>query len=310
MRLRAVLLPLLFAALPAGLSAQAPDSLERMLQQRIAGSGATVGVYYLNLRSGDSVTIGADRVFHAASTMKVAVMIQVFRDADSGRISLDQRIAPINRFRSLVGDSMFSLDSTDDSERELYRRRPTDSVKVKDLVELMITKSSNFATDLLIDRVGADRVQATLHQLGIDSLRVLRGVEDDAAYRAGLNNTTTARALGQLFLVIAEGMAASPRSCAAMMDILAHQRFNQAIPAGLPPHTKVAHKTGDLTNLMHDGGIVYKDNRAAYLLVVLTRGKPIDQAATLIADLSRIVWNYLVPPPPPKPKMRDYPHDG
>ncbi len=299
MRSRALLLPLLLAALPARLTAQSPDSLERLLQQRIAASGATVGVYYLNLRSGDSVTIGADRVFHAASTMKVAVMIQVFRDVEAGRLSLDDRLAPANVFHSLIGDSVFQLDSTDDSERSLYRRRPDDSVKVRDLVDLMITRSSTFATDLLIGRVGAARVQATVRQLGIDSLKVLRGVEDDAAYRAGLNNTTTARALGHLLLAIAEAGAASPRSCGMMIDVLAHQRFNAGIPAGLPEHTRVAHKTGDLTNLFHDAAIVYKDNRPAFILVVLTRGISIERGEALVADISHAIWNFLYPPQAP-----------
>lgn len=274
------------------------DSLAQWLAQRIdSGSGATVGLYYADLSSGQVVAINADARFHAASTMKVPVMVQVFRDVDAGRLSLSQRIPVTNSFRSLVGDSAYALSATDDSDSSLYDR-VGQSVALEELVELMIQRSSNLATNILIQQVGAERVQQTMAELGVDSLRVLRGVEDGPAYRAGLNNTVTARALGQLFEAIADGRAASPVSCGRMLRVLLGQRFREGIPAGLPRRTKVAHKTGFITALYHDAGIVYQDDRPQFVLVVLTRGIPDPHAsAALVADLARYAWNATIAPP-------------
>ena len=215
-------------------AAQSLAGLRARALERIAATPAeAVGFYVRDLARPDSLLVGADTRFHAASTMKVAVLIQVFRDVDAGILRLDDRLPVTNSFRSIVDGSPFSVDSTDDSDSTLYRR-VGEVATARELVELMITVSSNLATNLLIDRVGPARAQATALVLGADSMVVLRGVEDGAAYRAGLNNTTTARALGALFAAIADGRAASPASCAAMLAVLRRQRFNEGIPTGLP----------------------------------------------------------------------------
>lgn len=295
MRFRAVpALALLAAAAP--LRAQ-DSSLSAQLERRIAAApGAVVGVYFRDLTAPDSAAAGADIRFHAASTMKVAVMVQVFRDIDEGRLSLRQRLPVITGFRSIVGDTAYELSMADDSDSSLYRRAG-EMATVRELLELMITVSSNLATNILIEQVGAARIMASLRDLGIDSMTVLRGVEDGPAYRAGRNNTTTARALGQLLAAIADGRAASPPSCGEMLKILLEQRFRSGIPAGLPRGTRVAHKTGWLISVNHDAAIVYVRNRPRYVLVVLTRGMAApEESDRLIADLTRIVHERLFPP--------------
>jgi beta-lactamase class A len=275
--------------------------LAARLEARIAQSGATVGLYYRDLARPESVTVGADVRFHAASTMKVPVMIQVFRDAEAGRLGLGEQITVANQFRSLADSSAYQLDKADDSDSSLYLH-VGQSMRVRDLVELMITVSSNLATNNLIERVGAARVNATLRGLGIDSVNVLRGVEDGVAFRAGLNNTLTARGLGQVMAAIADGRAAGAASCAEMIRVLLRQRFREGIPAGLPPGTRVAHKTGELTGHHHDAAIVFVGGRPRYVLVVLTRGiNERDQSSNLIADLARMIHERLVQPPPPPP---------
>ena len=123
---------------------------------------------------------------------------------------------------------------------------------------------------------------------------VLRGVEDGKAFRAGLNNTTTARDLQVLLEGIERGTAASRASCDYMRDVLLRQEFNGEIPAGLPAGTKVAHKTGSISGVLHDAAIVYPSGRRPYVLVVLTRGIPDDKVARpLIADISRIVYEHV-----------------
>lgn len=285
------LLALLAAAGATPVRGQTLDSLGAAIERRIVRTPArAVGVYFRDLGTGDTLLVNANVRFHAASTMKVPVMIQLFRDRDAGALSLDDSIPVTNTFRSIVDSSPYQLDKADDSDSTLYglvgRRR-----SIRQLIELMETVSSNLATNLLIDRVGAPRANATAHALGADSILVLRGVEDDKAYRAGMNNTTTARDLGVLFTALAQYRAASPAACREMLDILGRQHFTEGIPAGLPPGTRVAHKTGWVGGVVyHDAGIVYPAHGSPYVLVVLTGGIQEDSAAHhLVADLSRMV---------------------
>lgn len=288
---RAALLLAALAAIPVAARAQAADAFRSRLEARIAASGAAaVGVYFRDLARPDSLLIRAELRFHAASTMKIPVMIQVFRDADQGRLRLDDSIPVVNTFRSLADSSTYTLDPGDDSDSTLYRRAGARAT-IGELVELMITVSSNLATNILIDHVGAARAQSTARELGADSIAVLRGVEDGKAYRAGINNTTTARDLGVLLAAIAEGRAASPPSCSRMLGILERQHFNEGIPAGLPAGTPVAHKTGWFTGTHHDAALVFPPGHRGYVLVVLTRGiADQGESARLMADLSRMVF--------------------
>lgn len=269
-----------------------PEALQGALQQRIAQvKGASVAVAYQHLGDPqDRVFLEADRSFHAASTMKVPVMVEFFRQVDAGKLSLDQPIPLVNQFSSIVDGSPYALDATEDEDRALYERvgKP---VPARELVGRMITRSSNLATNTVISLVDAQRVTQTLRTLGARQMTVLRGVEDDKAYQKGLSNSATARDLATLLAAIEQGKAASASSTQAMRSILLAQELNDEIPAGLPPGTRVAHKTGQITAILHDAAIVYPSGQAPYILVVLTGGIPDDKVArALIVDLSRMVY--------------------
>lgn len=274
--------PAVFGCRPSG------PTLRTRVETLIEKSGSdTVAVYYRDLRKPDSLLVQPDRRFHAASTMKVPVMIQLFRDADAGRISLSDSVTVANTFHSLVDGSVYHLDPSDDSDSTLYLR-VGDRVPIDTLIEHMITVSSNLATNNLIALVDPTRVQATMRTLGADSIAVLRGVEDIKAFEAGMNNTTTARDLGVIFTAIAEDSAASPAACRQMEAILSRQEFNTGIPAGLPPGTRVAHKTGWITGIHHDASIVFGPAGPRYVLVILTQGiDSIAKSGRLMADITR-----------------------
>ena len=269
------------------------DSLRDRIAERVAATpGAIVGVSYIDLQTGERLSLNDDSVFHAASTMKVPVMIEVLRRSQQGAFTLDQPILIVNDFASLADGSRFKLDAADDSDSSLYGR-VGQRVPVSELMRLMITRSSNFATNELIELVGAAHVTAGARSLGATRLQVLRGVQDLKAFDAGLINTTTSRDLATLLVEIENGHALSPASSALMRDILLAQEFNDKIPAGLPPGTRVAHKTGEITAVSHDAAIVYPPGRKPYVLVVLTRGVQDGKiSATLIADISRLVWSH------------------
>ena len=272
---------------------QTPDTgLAARISARIAAAPASaVGVYFRDLTTKDSVLVNARLRFHAASTMKVPVMIQLFRDRDAHRLSLDDSIAVTNVFKSIVDSSPYELDKTDDSDSTLYLR-VGGRASIRELVELMETVSSNLATNLLIARVGAPQANATAHHLGADSILVLRGVEDGKAYRAGRNNTTTARDLGVLMAAIAQSRAASPAACREMLEILGRQHFKEGIPAGLPAGMQVYHKTGWIGKVVyHDAAIVELPGGRRYVLVVLTGGIEKDEDSyKVVSDISQMVY--------------------
>ena len=282
------------APVPVPVPAPAPAAFTQLraaIERRISAvPGAEVGVWLQDLRTGDTLAISAGTRFHAASTMKVPVMIELFRRHDAGDLRLDSTIVLRNAFKSIVDGSPFSLDAGDDSDSSLYAKTGQ-RVTLRELNERMITRSSNLATNAVIALLGAGRVEATARDLGATTMQVRRGVEDTKAFNAGLNNTTSARDLGVLMTALAEDKAASPASCEAMRTILRRQEFNDEIPAGLPPGTPVAHKTGWITATTHDAAIIYPPGRRPYVLVVLTRAIPGREVAqTLMADISREVW--------------------
>ena len=254
---------------------------------------ATVGVVFAEVGGGAAFSLNPDSVFHAASTMKVPVMIEYFRDIDAGRLTPDQELLLGTQFKSIVDGSPYSLDAGVDSDSSVFAR-VGQRVPLRWLVERMIVRSSNLATNTLIDVLDAKRVDATAKSLGTTAMKVLRGVEDGKAFQQGLNNQTSAHDLAVLLEAIETGRAASKESCRAMVDILARQEFNDEIPAGLPAGIRVAHKTGWITGVTHDAAIVYPPGRKPYVLVVLTKGIPDRPVAQkLIADISRLVWDAM-----------------
>lgn len=291
--------PLLAAALLVLSGGPAPQALtvadaKARIEQIIADSGAEVGVAYLPLTTQGTteprtILIEQEKVFHAASTMKVPVMIEAFRQAEEGRFSLDDPIAVTNTFKSIVDGSPYSMSVSEDSDGEVYKAIGK-TMTVRQLVTAAITVSSNLATNILIEKLGAGNVRKTVSRLGGDGMVVLRGVEDQKAFDKGLNNATTARALMALMAAIARGQAVSQAASRGMSDILRMQQFNDAIPAGLPADVPVGHKTGNITRIHHDAAIVYAEK--PYVLVVLTRGIAEQKtSAALIADISRVIYS-------------------
>jgi beta-lactamase class A len=214
-------------------------------------------------------------------------MIALFAQAREGRLRLDDPLPVRNSFASIVDGSPYELDAKDDSDPDVYQS-VGGSLPLRQLCEAMITKSSNLAANLLIEKLGVADIRRRVHRLGADGMQVLRGVEDGKAFRAGLVNTTTARGLMVLLEKIARGKAVGRAESREMVEILKRQRFNEAIPAGLPAGTPVAHKTGTITKVHHDAAIVYAPR--PYVLVVLVRGLEKEkESAALIAGITRVV---------------------
>ena len=264
------------------------------IEQLISASNAElVGVAVYDTETKQTLFINERSSFHAASTMKLPVMMEIFRRADRKKIPLNEPVEIKNKFYSIIDHSEYRLSRDDDSDQEIYGRIGQ-SMKVSELVERMITWSSNLATNLLIEKVKAENVTQMTRELGATDIQVLRGVEDPKAFEAGKNNTTTAYDLMLLLRLIAENKFLNRRACEKMIEILSAQRFNEGIPAGLPTATRVAHKTGNITKHNHDAGIVYAPGRKPYVIVVLTKGiAEQKRSGKLIADISRAVYQVM-----------------
>jgi beta-lactamase class A len=256
-----------------------------------ARPAAEVAVALVDLGTGDTLYRNGDAVYHAASTMKIPVMMEVLRSTGDGRLSLGQEILLVNQFRSIFDGSSYAIDEDTDT---LIYDHIGERFTVRELLRRMVVVSSNLATNALIALVGAEEVNAMAHSLGARNTNVLRGVQDLRAYEAGMNNTLTARDLAVLLAAVERGVAVSPSAAAYMRELLLAEEGNRRIRAGVPAGVPVASKTGDITAHWHDSAIVYPPGRAPYVLAVLTRGVVEESAGeALIADISRAVWEYL-----------------
>jgi len=274
-------------------SKKALKTLQSDIEKELSGKKGTFAVAFKDLKTGRHINIKDKETFHAASTMKTPVMIEVYKQAGEGKFSLNDSIELKNEFKSIVDGSSFSLDSTDDSEFELYKHIG-EKRTIAALLYQMIIVSSNFATNLIIQKVGAENVTQSMRELGAKDIQVLRGVEDNKAFEKGLINTTTAHDLALIFEKIAKGEAVSAEASQAMINILLDQKFNEIIPALLPPGVKVAHKTGSITHVHHDSGIVILPGGRKYVLVLLSKDwEDEKQTIQTMANISLLVYKYV-----------------
>src|SRR5438309_11289011 len=251
--------------LRADLASPLNEELERLNDQSKARA---IAVAVHDLESGWRFSLRADRWFHAASTIKVALLLAVFRAADESRLRLDDSLHVRNRFFSAADGSPFHLNRDSDAMPELYESIGR-TAKISALAEGMIASSSNLATNLLLDFVGVEYARNVLRDAQISGVELRRGVQDENAHEKGIDNEVTADGLLTLLCAV-RGDFLKQQSREEIIRILLAQRFNSMIPAGLPPHATVAHKTGEISTACHDAGIVYLPEREPYIVVILT----------------------------------------
>jgi beta-lactamase class A len=269
------------------------DQLKTQIGELLEKQKGQFAVAFKDLESGDSIMINAHETFHAASTMKTPVMVELFRQAAEKKFSLSDSILIKNEFLSIADGTKYQLSPDDDSELELYKhigeKRP-----INDLIYLMITKSSNLSTNLLIQLAGAEKVSETMTALGAGELKVLRGVEDDKAYQKGINNMVTADGLMVIFEKMAKGEIIGDTACQKMISILKDQQFKEIIPAQLPASIQVAHKTGWFKSVNHDSGIIFLPDGRKYVLVLLSKNVVKDEdAVKALANISGMIYQYM-----------------
>jgi beta-lactamase class A len=234
-------------------------------------SGATLGVSVYDYLSGIAWSFNGDRWFHPASVVKLGVLVALFHAIDQGRYPLNGRLLVRNRFLSAYDGSPYRVDPSRDGDGEVHAARGR-TMRLRELADHMIVKSSNLATNLLVDLLGADAIVASLRALGVEGVDMRRGVEDDRAFENGLSNRMTPNGALALLRCIVGSPLLSPEASTRMIDILLAQQYAGTIEPGLPEPVRsaarVAHKTGDISSVTHDAGIVFLPGRPPYIAVV------------------------------------------
>ena len=295
-RLTVVTMALCVFAICSSTTAQSKLTLDQLTQKinnELARQTGAFAVAFRDLTTGKEILIRERETFHAASTMKTPVMIEVYKQVAQHKMALSDSVPIKTEFKSIVDGSPYSLRAIDDSDTSIYKAIGTKRT-LASLVYDMIILSSNLATNLVIERVGAQHVTQTMRDLGAKDIQVRRGVEDSKAFAQGLNNTTTAYDLMVIFDRIANGKAVSAEASKAMVATLLDQKFNTAIPAKLPKEVKVAHKTGSVAGVRHDSGIVFLPDGRKYVLVLLSKDIKDDNVTLgVMATLSEWIYQYV-----------------
>ena len=274
-----------------------PEKLD-MLKLRIEAitdksDARAIAVALHDSETGFDLHYEADRWFHGASTIKVAILLAVYGEIARGRLAPQSRVHVRNRFLSAYDGSPFRVLADRDSDSEVHGAVGK-TMRVSELALHMIATSSNLATNLLLDLIGLESVQRTIDDFGLTGLDVRRGVEDEKAFEHGIINRVTANGLVALLGLIADERAYSPELSRQMLDILHQQEFRKGIPARLPREVRVAHKTGDISTISHDAGVVYAPGRKPYVIAILTEGAPnVSNRSATIAALSQVVYEQL-----------------
>ncbi|HSP40489.1 MAG TPA: serine hydrolase [Gillisia sp.] len=286
----------LFISISAIHSVQSQElaELEKRIDSLLFTKKGDFAIAFKDLQKpNNKIFINEHENFHAASTMKTPVMMEVFRQVKEGKFELSDSLLVKNEFKSIVDGSTYSMDISRDGGEQLYEQIGKYR-SIEDLVVDMIIYSSNLATNIIIELVGAENVNKSLRELGAKNINVLRGVEDMKAYEAGLNNSTTAYDLMLALEAIALEKAVDTVSSKKMVDILFKQKHREMIPALLPEYIKVANKTGMITGVHHDSAIVYLPGGRKYVLVILSKNvEDMDEATNMLARVSLLIYTYM-----------------
>jgi len=269
-------------------------NLEEKIRDRFKKTEGIFALAFKDLKSGKEILINERENFHAASTMKTPVMIEVFKQVHNGKFNLHDSIIVKNAFKSIVDGSVFRLSDLEDSEQELYQYLGKKR-SIYSLVNDMITVSSNFATNLIIDFIEVKNINPTMRKIGAMDINVLRGVEDIKAFEEDLNNSTTAYDLMIIYEKLANGDIINHKVSSKMIEILKDQEYKDIIPFYLPKNVEVAHKTGMITGVHHDSGIVFLPDGRKYVIVLLSKGLTnLEEGTLFLAEISKLIYDDLM----------------
>lgn len=254
--------------------------LKNSLAKLLADSEGVCGVALQNLQTGEQCLINETELFPAASVIKLFILQELFRRVDCCQLQMETKITLQDANK--VGG--FGI---------LKEMRAGLELSCGELATLMIVLSDNVATNILIDVLGIDEINAANRRRGFTQTCLQRKMMDQAAKQRGLDNFTSPLDVMKLLTELETGEHLSARSRRQFIDILLKQQCNNKLPALLPPTTLLAHKTGDLPQVEHDAGILYSCNGPVIIVVMMK--KLADNAAGIRLHnlLGRKVYDYF-----------------
>jgi len=267
--------------------------LEKKIVSEFNDETGNFALAFKNLDDGKEILINENEIFHAASTIKTPVMIEFYKQLYQGKLSLEDTLQIKNEFKSIVDGSIYKLSEFDDSDKNTYNKLGQ-YYSINNLIYEMITISSNFATNILIEYIGPNNVTESMKEIGALNIDILRGVEDIKAFELGLNNTTSAKDLLIIYEGLAKGKIINNESSAIMIDILKDQKYDDIIPRYLPKNIEVANKTGMITGVHHDSGIVFLKDGRKYVIVLLSKNmSDMESGTEMMARISELIYKTL-----------------
>jgi beta-lactamase class A len=263
--------------------------------ETLAGVPGTASVWYGRPGAPPAYAHEPDAPHYAASMMKLAVLVAAHREHDAGRLDLDDPVPVHNDFPS-AARGRFGCRRRYDNDEAVWDRLGT-SVPLRWLAHRMIVRSSNLATNLVLDRIGLRAADDAWRSVGARHGTVGRLIEDAAAAEEGRTNLVTVADLAALLSAIRAGRLGSPTSTHAMIDTLLAQESGEDLAAGLPPDTRAAHKNGWIMGVRHTAGIVWPDDAPAFVLAVClttpwAANRHDDEACQLVARLATLAWSH------------------
>ena len=269
------------------------NTLEKKIISKFNDETGNFALAFKNLDDGKEILINENEIFHAASTMKTPVMIEFYKQLHQGKLSLEDTLQIKNEFKSIVDGTIYKLSEFDDSDKNTYNKLGQ-YYSINNLIYEMITISSNFATNILIEYIGANNVTKSMKEIGALNINVLRGVEDIKAFELGLNNTTSAKDLLIIYEKLAKGKIINNESSAIMIEILKDQKYDDIIPKYLPKNIEIANKTGMITGVHHDSGIVFLKDGKKYVIVLLSKNmSDMESGTEMMAKISELIYKTL-----------------
>jgi len=254
------------------------EALRQKIEKILASYTGRWGIVIKNKSTEETLAINPDMVFPAASMIKVPIMYTIMKQVVAGKIDLDASLVVTNDVR--VGGAGI-----------LQELRPGITMTVRELVTLMIILSDNTATNMLIALVGMDAVNATMADVGLTSTVLRRQMMDFDAAWAGKENHTCASDMALLFGIIESSQDLPQQYSALMLDILKRQQVRDKLPFYLPEETVLAHKTGTLAGVEHDGGILFLPT-GSYIICIFTADLTVNyQGLQLVASIGKIIYD-------------------
>lgn len=274
------------------------DALRKEIERVARGAGAeSIAVSYYDYETDTAGSYHGDEWFHAASTIKLAVLVALFAAVDEKKYHPKARLHVRNWFLSAADGKPYQVAASRDAN-SVVQAAIGKTMRLEELAFHMIATSSNLATNLLVDLLGREWIQEVLDRLKVRGVDFQRGVEDERAFEVGINNRVTANGLVSLLKAIYSGEYFSLESRDQMLDFLLRQEFTSGIPAGLPDgvrsQARVANKTGEISTVSHDAGLVFLPDREPYAVAILSQWDPSQTGRRdAVADLSRVVYSHL-----------------